>query len=445
MWYKKSPPEVGTFEGFKLKIFNELKLNISDEKFIARSRLFGNRLTRQRALPFHLLVWFILQKTNQSLQVCLDSFFDFHQLRSVSKSALTQARANLCPKVFKQLNGLVAKSFYESSVFKKWKDFRVLAVDGSTLQLPGNHPSLKKKFSHHLFGPKADAGHWMSRISYLYDVFNGLVLDAAMESYTTSESSLCNQHMSFIKKGDLVLFDRYYASFERMFLLSGKGAHFVFRMKDNWWNCVDNFVNSGLDQQMVCLRLPVKFQYLLEKYPHLSAVFKVRLIKKTNRKGETQVFCTSLTDTQKYSRKAILNLYKQRWGIEEAYKLIKCRLEVADFSGLTAWAIQQDFYAKTLLITLSNVLCFGIKPKPPKKQSVKRAGEKRIPIINRTYAIHHLKVILTKTAFCIQKIEDYLKSFLIKISSQVEYSRRNQSVERKFKPCTKFAMNYKVV
>lgn len=375
----------------------------------------------------------------------MDSFFDFHQLKSVSKSALTQARANLCPKVFKQLNRLVANIFYENAVFKKWKGFRVLAVDGSTLQLPGNHPSLKKKFSHHFFGPKADVGHWMSRISYLYDVFNGLILDAAIESYTTSESALCNQHMPLIKKGDLVLFDRYYASFERMFLLSAKGVHFVFRMKDNWWNCVDAFVKSGLDEQMVCLRLPAKLQYLLEKYPHLSPVLKVRLVKKTNRKGETQVFCTSLIDNQKYSRKSILNLYKQRWGIEEAYKLIKCRLEVADFSGLTTWAIQQDFYAKTLLITLCNTLCFGIKPKPPKRQSVKRAKEKRVPIINRTYALYHLKTILNKATFCIIKLEDWLKSFFIKISNQVEYSRRNQSSVRKIKPLTKFAINYKVV
>lgn len=285
----------------------------------------------------------------------------------------------------------------------------------------------------------------MSRISYLYDVFNGIVIDAAMASYKTSESALCDQHMPFVKKGDLLLFDRYYASFERMFLIRAKGAHFVFRMKDNWWNCVNTFISSGLDEQMVCLSLPKKSKYLLSKYPHLSPTMKVRLIKKTNRKGEVQVFCTSLIDDQKYSHKAILNLYKQRWGIEEAYKLIKCRLEVADFSGLTAWAIQQDFYAKTLLITLCNTLCFGIKPKSPKRQPIKRNKEKRVPIINRTYALHHIKTILTKTAFCLDKLQEWLDQFFKKVSRQVEYSRRNQSYPRKIKPFTKHAIAYKTV
>ena len=377
--------------------------------------------------------------------MCLDSFFDFHQLKSVSKSALTQARAGLCPKVFKRLNRLIVGRFYQSAAYKGWKGFRVLAVDGSTLRLPGGHPSLGEKFSHHFFGPKADAGHWMSRISYLYDVFNGLVLDAQMESYRTSESALCRQHMPFVKKGDLVLSDRYYASFELMFLLRAKGAHFVFRMKDNWWDCVDAFVKSGLNEQMVCLSLPAKSMYLLAKYPHLKSVLQVRSIRKTNRKGEVQVFCTSLADTQTYSRKAVLNLYKQRWGIEEAYKLIKCRLEVADFSGLTAWAIQQDFYAKTLLVTLCNSLCFDLKPRPPKRQSIKKTPNKRTPIINRAYALHHLKTVIRKAAFCMDQIAYWLENLFHQIRNKVEYSRRNQSQVRNIKPLAKFAMAYKTV
>ena len=396
-------------------------------------------------LSFPLLIWFMLQKTNQSAQICLDSFFEAHQRVAPTKSAFTQARANLCPKVFKRLNRIIVRIFYQYSKFKTWKEFRVLSVDGSTLQLPGNHISLWDRFSRHFFGPKADVGHWMSRISYLYDVFNGMVIDAQMESYTTSEATLCKSHMPFVKKGDVVLFDRYYASYELMFLLMGKGAHFVFRMKDNWWKCVEAFVKSGLDQQEVCLRLPKKNHYLLAKYPHLKETQQVRLIRKTNRKGEVQVFCTSLTDSQTYSRKAILNLYKQRWGIEEAYKRIKSRLEVADFSGMTSWAIQQDFYAKTLLISLCNALCIDIKPKPIKRCNIRRNNQSRSRIINRTYALHHLKGIIRKAAFTIEKLQSWLDEFFSKVSCFVEYSRKHQSFPRIAKPNCKHAMNFKPV
>lgn len=311
-----------------------------------------------------------------------------------------------------------------------------MGIDGSTLQLP-DHQSLKEKFSHHFFGPKADSGHWMSRISYLYDVFNGLVIDAQMESYTTSEASLCQSHLPMIKKGDLVLFDRYYASFLLMTELLGKEAHFVFRMKDNWWKCVDTFVKSGLKEQLVSLHLPAR---LKAQYPHLKEQMQVRLIRKTNRKGEIQVFCTSLTDCQTYSRTSIINLYKQRWGIEEAYKLIKARLEVADFSGKTAWAVQQDFYAKTMLLSLCNALCGDIEPKPVRKPASK--SQDRVPIINRTYALNRLKKMIGQL-LSNSSIELLVTRFIKKVSAIHEYSRKGQYFDRNFKPNLKYPMNYK--
>lgn len=359
---------------------------------------------------------------------------------------MTQARAGLRPEAFKILNRFIVRLFYSNSKIKTWKGFRILAVDGSTLQLPGNHKSLKNKFSYHLFGPKADSGRWMSRISYLYDVFNGLVLDAQMESFRTSESALCKKHIPFIKKGDLVLFDRYYASLELIFHLTAKGSHFVFRMKDNWWKCVESFVNSSAKEQLVELRLPEKNLGMLVKYPHLKETIKVRLVKKRDKKGKIQVYCTSLLESERYSAKSIINLYKERWGIEEAYKLIKSRLEVADFSGLTAWAIQQDFYAKTMLISLNSIMCHGISPgeaKKKKRNSTEKNQPERIRVINRTYALAKLKEILKKTVSDLNQLTDLFKDFYEKVRKRIEYSRKYQYIERRFKANTKYSMSYK--
>ena len=400
---------------------------------------------RERVIPFHVLILFLLQKTNESLQVGLNRFFDAHQLKPPTKSALTQSRANLNPKVFKWLNRVIVKLFYQNAGIKRWKGFRVLAVDGSTLQLPGNHQSLKEKFSYHKFGPNAEAGHWMSRISYLYDVYNGIVLDSQMESYTTSESALCKKHIPFIKKGDLVLFDRYYASYELMFRLIGKGVHFVFRMKDNWWKIVEQFMKSDENEQILTIKMPDKLRSIAKKHHGMPSQIQIRLIRRKNRKGKTEVFCTSLIDTQTYSRTAITNLYKQRWGIEEAYKLIKSRLEVADFSGLTSWAILQDFFAKTMLITLVNALVSDIEPRTIRKISSKKQTKKRQPIINRTYAISQLKNIIRKTAYSLKDLFNYLKEFIDRIGKQIEYSRKGQSFTRKFKPLIKHAMAYKAI
>lgn len=215
-------------------------------------------------------------------------------------------------------------------------------------------------------------------------------------------------------------------------------------MKHNW-TFIKDFIKSHANDTVVTIDLPKKLQHLLEDNPEMPSSIQVRLLKKKRRNGEVQVFCCSLTDQKNYSRKSILNLYKQRWGIEEAYKLLKCRLEVADFSGLTAQAIQQDFYAKTMLLSLGNLICYDLKPDPPKRQPIKRNKEERTPIINRTDALHAIKKNLAKIAFEFDKelFLKWLKTLEDRLKKRPTYSRKNQFYERKPSKDVKYSSNYK--
>jgi len=400
-------------------LLNELKLKLQDEKFINKNRLSLKSFVRQRILTFDVLVSFLLQKTNQSYQVC-----------------------------FKRLNLLIAKTFYSNTSYRKWKGHRVLSVDGSTLLLPDHH-SLEVKFSNHGFGVKANVKHCMSRISYLYDCFNGLVIDAQMESFNTSEAHLCKTHLPFIKKGDLVIFDRYYASYELMGVLLGKGVDFLFRMKTSSWNCVIDFMESEDKERVVSLKLPKKCKPYIEAYDSLGEHITFRLIKKESRNGEVKVFACSLIDEEKYNRKSIINLYKERWGIEEAYKLIKSRLEVADFSGKTLEAVQQDFYAKTTLLSLSAVLRFKIKPNKKGRQSRKKAHtQKRVPMINRTFSLYSTKKVIQQLHWTLcDDFSQMIDEFIYRIQNKVEHSRKGQTQKRKIKKHVSniHPMSYKIV
>lgn len=400
---------------------------------------------RKRTLTFDVLVLFILQKSNSSALVCLDLFFG--GFLAPTKAAFTTARSFLCYKVFKRLNLLVCGIFYREAPIRKWKGLRVLSVDGSTLRLP-DHASLAGRFSRHFFGAKANVGRWMCRISYLYDVFNGTVIDARMESFSTSEAHLCRLHLPFMGKGDIVVFDRYYASHELMASLTVKGVHFLFRMREGSWNCVRDFLRSGEMERTVVLGLPAKCRYLLAAYPHLREGVTVRLVRRKDRKGRLRVFATSLLDTERYTRRSLTALYKERWCIEEAYKLIKARLEVADFSGRTLWAVQQDFHAKTMLLSLSAVLSFrtGLpkKKRPPRK---KKGTAPRVPMINRTYCLHRTKILLAQLYRGELPIAERLMEFLSTIAGKVEYSKKGQHFKRKEKKgmLSKYNMSYKVI
>lgn len=87
----------------------------------------------------------------------MDQFFskvnqeDFH-IRSVTKSAFSKARAKLKYTAFTSLMHSTLKLFYQQAPVENWKGFRLLAVDGSHLNLP-NHASVDREFE--TFGQKS--------------------------------------------------------------------------------------------------------------------------------------------------------------------------------------------------------------------------------------------------------------------------------------------------
>lgn len=320
-----------------------------------------------------------------------------------------------------------------------------MSIDGSTLRLP-DHPSLLEKFSLHAFGAKKTVERWMSRISFLYDVLNNIVIDAQMESFDTSEATLCDQHLGFLRKGDLVIFDRYYASHYLFSVLLHKKVHFLFRMRDHSWKCVKSFIASGLKEEVVDLNV-YPYSTVAKKIPaNVNKNIKVRLIKQVTKSGEVRVYATSLFDEQTYSRTSIINLYKQRWGVEEAYKTLKARLDVIHFSGKTVKAVQQDFYANVFLISLTSILKVDIKPVLKRKERTQNK-DRRIPIINNAYALSQVKVLLKKTYFAFDEIRSWIEKFIKMVKSAIEYSRKGQSNPRvpdKGRHRV-FAQNYKTI
>ena len=125
-------------------LLENLRQRLLDPEFIARHRVRPQDFTRSRVLPFGLAVIFILQHTVKSIQRHLREFF--FQLKnelaivSVSSSAWTQARAKLKHTAFIELNQTcMLPARYESKdapPILRWRGFRLLAVDSSTLRLP---------------------------------------------------------------------------------------------------------------------------------------------------------------------------------------------------------------------------------------------------------------------------------------------------------------------
>lgn len=309
-----------------------------------------------------------------------------YNIQTVTKGALSQARAKLIPEAFLELNQTAVTEFYEGAPYRVWKDHRILAIDGSTLNLP-SHVSTKEVFGEKGVGCNADVMRSMARISICYDVLNLITLDGKIDHFDVSEQTLLKEHLDVVpfKRGDILLLDRGYPSIALMYTLMQMGVHFCIRMKDSWWKEVEKFnAENGTDKEVTFV-LPNKDKHLQQKWGSGCATIKCRLVAVELENGEKEILCTSLLDSTHYTISDLKELYHYRWNVEEAYKLYKCRVQLEVFSGKTAHAVKQDFYAKLFMMTICAALSFPIEKKV--RQQTTQAGRKHPRQINRTNAL----------------------------------------------------------
>ena len=415
---------------FQANVLQEIKIRINDEKFKKTFRLAEGKFERKRKFPFEKLMAFLLSVTGRSLQREIDSFFEALGHNDVSlpltKGAVSKARSYLDPQAFKSLNQDALSMFYQHPQAQRWKGHIVKAVDGSTTLLPEVHESVKKEFQATSFGPKSTSKRHISRISIMSDVLNGVVCNSEMAPYTTDENCLAREHIKQINEGDLVLFDRQYESYDLMLRILEKGGHFCVRMREGWWKEVRKLMNGKEKERIVKVDLPVK------KYGDRASSITLRFLKMKDKTGKTRVFCTSLLDTKKYSRISIANLYKKRWRVEEDFKTVKCALSLVNFSGHTSIAIRQDFYSKTLLLTLNRILLFKVKPQL-KKVAKKVAKSNKKVKVNITYTLGRLKKWFLTMWDKSLDILQWIKEFTARASLIFEYTNEGNQYQRKFK------------
>lgn len=385
-------------------------------------------------------------KFKSSIQRELDRFYkevtqsDFN-IRAVTKGAFTQARAKLNPWAFKRLNEVAINSFYNGASYYVWHNMRLLAVDGTRLVLP-NHPTVAQEFGVHKFGPKADSPRSLAMGSLLYDVLNLTTIDSQIAPYAASERDLLMEHLDHVKPGDLLLLDRGYPCFWLLFLMKAKGIEFCVRLKENWWLKVKDFTESPDKERIVTFTLPKKDRSKLKDFPHMQDTeITCRLIKVELENGETEVLCTSLTDSKTYLHQEFEQLYHYRWNEEEAYKLLKSRIELENFSGKTAKAVKQDFHAKVFLMTLCAAYAHPIEEKVIKeyKADTDRKFDQKI---NRTNALANTMDILVPI-FIRKKYREALHALDQLVESSREIIRPGRSNPRNKKPKRTYSMNYK--
>ena len=274
----------------------------------------------------------------------------------VTKSAFCQARKKICPKAFTELNELSVTHFYENYKYHKWKNHRLIAIDGSEVLLPSNQETVNEfgDYSHRRSGKSVV----LARYSKYYDVLNRISIDAILTQRSNGEHYLAEQHLKYSTKEDLLLLDRGYPSlllFRKFFIAK---VNFCSRLTIKNWKIAQELLASPDDDVEVEIKIP---SHLIKKFYRQgldTSPLKLRLIKVELKTGETEILITSLLNEVKYPTSCFKPLYNLRWGVEESYKVDKHQIRIEDFSGTSVQSINQEFNSMILLSNLASIFSY---------------------------------------------------------------------------------------
>jgi len=342
---------------------------------------------------------------------------------SPSPSALSKARKKLKSSAFTEASDFIVNDLYKTQKTLTWYGHRLVAIDGSTLRLPEGK-KIRETFGVH---GNQSADYPLARMSQAYDPLNNVALSVAIDSCHVSEVNLLSKHYPYVKENDLVLMDRGYPSFRVFYELLDRKCQFCMRIKTSGWRNIRLFLDSNKDEDIQEF-VPVSKSKTIKKLKELGFSIKgvkLRMIRVNLPGGESEVLITSLLDSTKYSSRLFKDLYFLRWGVEEAYKKYKCRLNVEMFIGKTVQAIHQEVQAMVLCHNLTSIIVGEAQRKIPESRKIKR----KYPIqINWNEAYFEVKRLIDKLLYSnsLLKALSFLEEILTKRVLPVIANRENE-------------------
>ena len=248
-------------------LIEKIKKLLSLKKTCNRYKLGKSSFTRDRKLNFENISTSIIKNNKKTSQVSMDEFMKNNMKqknKGYSKSAYTQARSKISPSLFSMLNDELVQEYYkDKSKIKLYKNLRIFAIDGSTLQFPNVESIIPKdgeeklKMSNDLrtiYGYSSnDKGDFATkaRISILEDVENNVVHQGILNSYYSSEKDMAFEHIDYLVElrekssqnqyKDVIIFDRGYPSFAMLLYLEKHNIDYLIRMPRSRFKEVDAF------------------------------------------------------------------------------------------------------------------------------------------------------------------------------------------------------------
>ena len=413
------------------QVVNTTKRLLKDEEFKSHHRTSPKVFLRERKLTFSLVILLILQKTMKSIQLLLNEVFGQIDLDPATNSAFTQARSHLKHTAFIELNQkAIVAEYYQDDTYRRYQGFRLLAIDSSKLRLPDSR-DIRDVFGtinttngkdNNVIGKHA---HGLA--SVCYDVLNRIVIDSQLGEAHAYEVDLAVRHLPATQANDLLLLDRGYASDLRLATCIHPQRQFVVRGSAGAFQTARPMLEGlGADHQVINLT-PSLGQRLTIIALGLPSVLTVRFVRVRLPNGELEVLVTNLLSETLFPTSSFSRLYHLRWGVETLYGVVKTRLPLENFSGLTAESVRPDFFATIFLTHLESVLTEEATTKLKKKTAKNRHPQQ----VNQAVSFNAIKNYVIALFYLENSSEEILKQLTQLFLTNPNSVRPQRSVPRR--------------
>ncbi len=221
-----------------------------------------------------------------------------------------------------------------------WRGYRVMLVDGTTMLMPDtadNQQTYPQQSNQ-----KPRLGFPIMRVVGLLSLTTGSCVDYALGSYQgkgSGETSLFSQLIQSLSISDLLIADRYYTTYAIMALLNKQGTAWLFRQRANSKTDFRCGIRLGAKDHLIRYSKPKRKPVWIDD-DDWEALPNELVIREFSFNGV--IYVTSLTQAKAYPKKALAELYQQRWQVELNFRTLKTQMGMEMLRCQTADMVNKE-------------------------------------------------------------------------------------------------------
>jgi len=328
--------------------------------------------TRKRKLPFETVIQLLLSMGGNSIyKELLEA--QGYGINTATTAAFVQQRDKILPSALEFLLHEFTQSF---SDIKKYKGFRLLAVDGSDLHIATDPDNPDTYFQNH----PGEKGYSMLHLNAMYDLCNRIYVDTCIQPRRCENENKALTDMVYrsrIKDNVILVADRGFESYNVFAHIEKKGWNYVIRVKDAGSNGILSGLRLPSDGefditvQRILTRKQTKeikahpeiYRFLpgnvtfdfLDLYANKFYPISLRIVRFKIADDSYETVITNLNQSD-FSPGELKELYKKRWGIETSFRELKYAVGLTHFHAKKVEYIVQEIFARMIMYNFSEMI-----------------------------------------------------------------------------------------